>query len=99
MQFTLKKKEQVLKFLPKWFHPETAIVSYTASGPEFRLIINNWTLLHYAAWNGWEDVCKVLVEKYNGDPRFQLRKNKELLGWVYQSRVTEHISVNNKRQY
>ena len=27
-----------------------------------------WTLLHWAALNGWTDVCRLLVEQYQVDP-------------------------------
>ena len=29
---------------------------------------NNWTLLQCAAYNGWTDVCRLLVEQYQVDP-------------------------------
>ncbi len=33
------------------------------------------TLLHYAAQNGWADVCRLLVEQYQVDPRSATWKN------------------------
>ena len=29
---------------------------------------DQFTLLHHACWNGWYEVSKVLIEKYNCDP-------------------------------
>ena len=29
---------------------------------------DGWTALHYAAYNGWTDVCRLLVEQYQVDP-------------------------------
>ena len=70
--FESGKKEQALKLLPKLSNPETVRVSCTymllfCTGM-CKMKISDWTLLHQAAWYGWEDVCKLLVEKYNCDP-------------------------------
>ena len=56
--FDSGKKEQALKLLPKLYKPETVIKSRTTG----------WTLIHHAAYHGWGDVCKLLVEKYNCEP-------------------------------
>ena len=59
--FCLGNKEEALKLLPILRSPETTIRSGVAH-------VKGWTLLHHAAANGWEDVCKLLVEKYNCEP-------------------------------
>ena len=56
--FRFEKKEEALKLLEELSNPQTFIDIY----------FGGWTLMHHAAWNGWEDVCKLLVEKYNCDP-------------------------------
>ena len=38
---------------------------------------NNWTLLHLAAQNGWNDVCQLLVEQYQADPH-----RRDSRGWT-----------------
>ena len=58
--FRFGNKEKTLKLLPKLRSPETIRnCCYPWRG---------YTLVHHAAWNGWEDVCKLLVEKYNCEP-------------------------------
>ena len=49
-----------MKLLPKLANPGTVRDS--------RLLFSGLTLVHYAAWYGWGDVCKLLVEKYNCEP-------------------------------
>ena len=49
-------KEKVLSLLP------------LVSDPAGIRDSTNWTLLHYAASNGWTDVCRLLVEQYQVDP-------------------------------
>ena len=49
-------KEKVLSLLPVVSDPAGIRDSY------------NRTLLHYAAFNGWTDVCRLLVEQYQVDP-------------------------------
>ena len=66
--FCYGKKEEALKLLPKLSNPGTVRDSRYISQPLYELYCRNWTLLHYAAWNDQEDVCKLLVEKYNCDP-------------------------------
>ena len=56
-----------MKLLPKLSNPETFRVSCKI-WEGLSLKLSDWTLLHHAAWHGWEDVCKLLVEKYNCDP-------------------------------
>ena len=58
--FFTGNKEEVLKLLPKLHSPETVVDS--------RDPWKGCTLLHYAACNGWEDVCKLLVERCKCDP-------------------------------
>ena len=58
--FDSGKKKQALKLLPKLSNPGTVIDSR-----------DEWmgcTLTHHAARQGWGDVCKLLVEKYNCEP-------------------------------
>ena len=58
--FCFGKKEEALKLLSKLPSPETITDSRDFwKGP---------TLVHHAARHGWEDVCKLLVEKYNCQP-------------------------------
>ncbi len=38
---------------------------------------NNRTLLHFAADNGWTDVCRLLVEQYQVDPHY-----RDTVGWT-----------------
>ena len=49
-----------MKLLPKLHSPETVVDSCVPW--------KGYTLLHHAADNGWEDVCKLLVEKCKCDP-------------------------------
>ena len=49
-------KKKVLSLLPVVSDPAGIRDSY------------NWTLLHSAAFNGWTDVCRLLVEQYQVDP-------------------------------
>ena len=58
--FHSEKKEVVLKLLPKLSNPETV--------RNTRSFLSGFTLVHYASWNGWGDVCKLLVENYNCEP-------------------------------
>ena len=55
------EKAQVLQLLPKLRRPETIRESRRGSW-------DGCTLVHYATIHGWEDVCKLLVEKYNCKP-------------------------------
>ena len=59
--FLTGEKEETLKLLPKLRSPETIRDSRYAAR-------RRYTLVHYAVRCGWEDVCKLLVEKYNCDP-------------------------------
>ena len=56
--FHFGEKEKALKLLPKLSNPQTVIDSRR----------DGWTLMHLTACHGWEDVCKLLVEKYNCEP-------------------------------
>ena len=58
--FQFGKKEEALKLLPKLSNPRTVRDS--------RSFFSGFTLVHHAAWNGWGDVCKLLVEEYNCEP-------------------------------
>ena len=54
---------------------------------------NNRILLHYAASNGWTDVCRLLVEQYQADPHCRSRDGRTALhcaasnGWTDVCRV------------
>ena len=58
--FYFGKKEEALKLLPKLSNPATV--------RDTRLLFSGFTLVHHAAGNGWGDVCKLLMEKYNCEP-------------------------------
>ena len=58
-------KEKVLSLLPVVSDP--AGIRYST----------NWTLLHFAARNGWTDVCRLLVEQYQVDPHC-----RNSIGWT-----------------
>ena len=58
--FYRKNKEEVLKLLPKLHNPDTVVDSRTP--------LEGYRLTHHAVWNGWDDVCKLLVETYECDP-------------------------------
>ena len=66
--FDSGKKEEALKLLPMLTNPETFRRRHWTQWLALKWNQKDWTLLHYAAWHGWEDVCKLLVEKYNCDP-------------------------------
>ena len=66
--FNYGKKEEALKLLPEFSNPETFRNIHWKHWRDLGFERRNWTLLHHAAWSGWEDVCKLLVEKYNCDP-------------------------------
>ena len=58
--FHVGKKEEVLKLLPKLNNTKALTDShYDRTG---------WTALHHAAYHGWGDICKLVVEKYNCEP-------------------------------
>ena len=58
--FCFGKKEEALKLLPKLCSPDTVRDSRDAW--------KGYTLVHHAAYNGWEDLCKLLVEECNCEP-------------------------------
>ena len=64
-------KEKVLSLLP--------VVSDPAG---IRGSIYNWTLLHYAAYRGWTDVCRLLVEQYQVDPHCRSSDGWTALHWA-----------------
>ena len=72
---TATDEERTLRLLFRHPHPERVRkirdqeVSYTSVHYES-------SLLHYACWNGWYDVSRVLVDKYQCDPHLENR-------WVY----------------
>ena len=57
-EFVFERKEKVLKLLPKLRSPDTI---------RNRSLVDA-TLVHHAASNDWQDVCKLLVEEYNCQP-------------------------------
>ena len=61
--FTRHDKLEVLRLLPLIDQPHTVRDEDCLGGP-FR----GFALLHLAAWNGWLDICKVLIEKYSCQP-------------------------------
>ena len=69
-------KEKVLSLLPVVSDPAGIRGSY------------NQTLLHFAARNGWTDVCRLLVEQYQVDPHCRDSDGKTALhnaarnGWT-----------------
>ena len=58
--FYYRDKEKALKLLPQLRSPET--IRDSREGWQ------GFTLVHHAAYNGWADVCKMLVEEHNCDP-------------------------------
>ena len=63
-------KEKVLSLLP------------VVSDPAGIRDSNNSTLLHCAAFNGWTDVCRLLVEQYQVDPHCRSRDGRTALHWA-----------------
>ena len=55
--FQTGNKEKALELLSKVHQPQTITTEFEKR-----------TLVHDAAWHGWDDVCKLLVEKYDCDP-------------------------------
>lgn len=65
-------KEKVLSLLPLLSKPnEIKDSSY-----------HNSTLLHYAARNGWTDVCQILIEQYQVDPHCRTSGGWTALHWA-----------------
>ena len=58
--FYYRDKEKALKLLPQLRNPETIRDS--------REGCQGFTLVHHAAYNGWADVCKLLVDEHKCDP-------------------------------
>ena len=58
------QEEVARKLLPTVPHPQSLADS------------DNSSLLHLAAWHGWHDMCRLLVEKYNVCPT-----DKNVKGW------------------
>ena len=63
-------KEKVLSLLPVVRDPAGIRDSY------------NWTLLHWAARNGWTDLCRLLVEQYQVDPHCRTSNGWTALHWA-----------------
>ena len=59
--FCSGEKAEVLKLLPKLRNPKSIRESRRRSW-------DGCTLVHYATIHGWEDICKLLVEKYKCEP-------------------------------
>ena len=58
--FYYRDKEKALKLLPQLRSPET--IRDSREGWQ------GFTLVHHAAYNGWADVCKLLVDEHKCDP-------------------------------
>ena len=63
-------KEKVLSLLP------------VVSDPAGIRDSSNSTLLHWAAYNGWTDVCRLLVEQYQVDPHCRDSDGWTALHWA-----------------
>ena len=58
---------------------------------------NKWTLLHHACYNGWYEVAKTLIEKYNSDPTCKDSRGKLPLHYACKQghyMVTEYLVKN-----
>ena len=50
---------------------------------------SNRTLLHWAASNGWTDVCRLLVEQYQVDPHCRSSDGETALHWAARNGWTD----------
>ena len=58
---------------------------------------DNWTLLHWAARNGWTRACQVLVQEYGVDPECRSNAGYTPLHWacLYNHTDTVKLLVGN----